>query len=805
MRKRVKRMTALLMLAVFILSGCQKNAAVSDSTLENISATVTPENGKDAVGRDNTGITVYSEGENELAIYSGFEYSIESDENISISGATAQNGDDFYFTAYQKNADETHSAVMGHVDFQRLAEISNGQGQPGSVKKMESSPDDIVEYIPLEEVAEWAVNKVYVNDDNIFLLCFNMIDNEFVYYIYTMTKDGQTVSSFDVTEAYNSLGDCTGIMVQQYNTGEKYYYLELFEGKKSSFIVFDEKGEQIDEKSLPYYVDDMCLTEDNRVIFATSETEEGDGKRIMEYVPGKEVRRIALVEGVNTYISLCSYEGETYFKSRQGIYCCDSSESEYNMILKWSDAGMASGAEQNVKNIADGRLAGGCATPDKKSNLQISLLYLEKTDVQYSAERQKVVLGVSVKAGDALEYLIRLFNNFQGIYEVVTKEYTWSYDRTEQLGTELITGNGPDLISTVLFDIEEYAAIGMVEDLKGYLASSEELSEDMLVESIVEAYTVDGCLAAIPNVFAIDAYWGRGQYIGEGAAWTFDQLINCVENNRGCEIGGFGHGYDTKKYLVMLDWQANQSSYVDWQSFEAHFDTPEFVELLEYVSKYEVTKRSAGLDVVDVMGQGINLLYDRGFDCMAAYQAAKRMLGEDAVCKGMPVDSGEPVYSASCSNAFAINSMSTNKEGAWAFIEFLISTGYTDAGNYKEEPDMLTGFPVRKDKLDYLFEKCMEKVYQYDENGNILLDAEGNPKEKTQGSFTGVPYRAATQEEVDEVREIIGNIGSVYSENQTITNIISEELDSLLSGQNSPKTTAGLIQDRVQLYLDELN
>ena len=50
----------------------------------------------------------------------------------------------------------------------------------------------------------------------------------------------------------------------------------------------------------------------------------------------------------------------------------------------------------------------------------------------------------------------------QGIYEAVIKIYPYSSDRTQKLGTEMITGNGPDLIQQTLFDISEYVSGGMI-------------------------------------------------------------------------------------------------------------------------------------------------------------------------------------------------------------------------------------------------------------------------------------------------------------------------------------------------------
>ena len=63
-----------------------------------------------------------------------------------------------------------------------------------------------------------------------------------------------------------------------------------------------------------------------------------------------------------------------------------------------------------------------------------------------------------------LQIMVKQFNWSQGIYDAVIKIYPYSSDRTQKLGTEMITGNGPDLIQQTLFDISEYVSVGMIAD-----------------------------------------------------------------------------------------------------------------------------------------------------------------------------------------------------------------------------------------------------------------------------------------------------------------------------------------------------
>ena len=128
--------------------------------------------------------------------------------------------------------------------------------------------------------------------------------------------------------------------------------------------------------------------------------------------------------------------------------------------------------------------------------------------------RKEVVIGVSVEPDGYLQNMVKQFNSSQGIYEAVIKIYPYSSDRTQKLGTEMITGNGPDLIQQTLFDISEYVSVGMIDDLRDYLDASDKLSGSMLVESVLDVCSYNGKLAVIPAAFGISALPGKTQYVG---------------------------------------------------------------------------------------------------------------------------------------------------------------------------------------------------------------------------------------------------------------------------------------------------
>ena len=124
-----------------------------------------------------------------------------------------------------------------------------------------------------------------------------------------------------------------------------------------------------------------------------------------------------------------------------------------------------------------------------------------------------------------------------------------------------------------------------------------------------------------------------------------------------------------------------------------------------------------------------------------------------------------------------------------------------------ESKDLPYGIPVRISAFEKELAEKMEPIYRYDGNGEVLLDENGKPKEKSQYGVCFddmmIELYAVTQEEADGIRQIISRIDGIYDENNILMQIILEEVDSYFAGQKSVDEAADIIQNRVQLYLNE--
>lgn len=158
----------------------------------------------------------------------------------------------------------------------------------------------------------------------------------------------------------------------------------------------------------------------------------------------------------------------------------------------------------------------------------------------------------------------------------------------------------------------------------------------------------------------------------------------------------------------------------------------------------------------------------------------------------------------------AVSASSPNKEGAWAFLRFLLLPG----GNlWSREVDGKTfshflSFPISRPDFQQMLEP---RWCRKDRDGELLLDPEGNPVEAAREELTaiGTPVTmlvyqlSPTQAQLDRFWALYHAIDRIGGGDQTLLDIICEQAQPYFAGDKGLEETAGLIQRRAQLYVNE--
>ena len=83
-------------------------------------------------------------------------------------------------------------------------------------------------------------------------------------------------------------------------------------------------------------------------------------------------------------------------------------------------------------------------------------------------------------------------------------------DAIRTLNTEILAGNGPDLICLDGFNLQSYLEKGVLADVSHVLDQ-----EDPLLRNITDCYAEDGKICAVPTTFTFPAMYGKAEYISQ--------------------------------------------------------------------------------------------------------------------------------------------------------------------------------------------------------------------------------------------------------------------------------------------------
>lgn len=482
-------------------------------------------------------------------------------------------------------------------------------------------------------------------------------------------------------------------------------------------------------------------------------------------------------------------------------YDCASQTSEE--LLDWLDCDINGSYVQKVVVTESGKLLAIIQSWGENSTMEVAIL--NKVKASEVSEKTTVTIG-TMYSSQTLTAAAVAFNKSNDTYRVTIKNYfdvdnytdTSYEDAMTNLNNDIVSGsNCPDILDMSTVNIEQMVQKGAVEDLTPYLEASSVLNKDDFIPSIIDAYTFDGVLATIPKSFVLSAIAGKTSEVGEELGWSItDIMAYAAEHPDAALFDGV-----TKSEILNYCMMFNNQEFVDWTTGECHFDSEEFRTIMEFVNQFPSEYDwSADDDSTPIKLQsGKVLLSTEYISEIRDIQLPAAMFDEPATFIGFPTLDGEPGVALQASDMFGIASKSTNKEGAWQFLEFYM--------NYEDDVFGGYGFSTHQATLEQRIEDSIKEDYQLDEDGNIVYDENGEPiVAQSYGIGYGdwdYDYHPVTEEEVETFKEILQYARPVSAANDKIMEIIIEEGEAYFSGQKSVDEVLGIIQSRVQIYVSE--
>ena len=245
--------------------------------------------------------------------------------------------------------------------------------------------------------------------------------------------------------------------------------------------------------------------------------------------------------------------------------------------------------------------------------------------------------------------------------------------------------------------------------------------------------------------------------------------------------------YSYRMSILEMCLYNNMDYFVDPETGECRFDSEEFKQILEYAGSYpeeidwenyddsesDIQKIQSG----KVIAEPVYL-----YDLQSVQEYTDYVFQGKCNFIGYPDIAGDSATIIQPSSVYGICTASKNKEDAWKFIEFVLTS---DTGREY-------GFPAN----DKEFQKLVDEELKHTgKTGGGVGWGDGEVYE----------YHYATQEEIDIFFDLLSKakLSPTTGGDQEIFTIIEEEIESYFSGQKSVDDVSKVIQSRVNLYVKE--
>lgn len=485
-----------------------------------------------------------------------------------------------------------------------------------------------------------------------------------------------------------------------------------------------------------------------------------------------------------------------FMTNSNGIYAYNIGDEDVTQLLSYINSDIDSSNIQSVAEMGDGKLFFMYYDDEWNTRTAIAT-YIPPEEVQ---DKEAIMLACSYLSWTMRRRVIA-FNKENEQYRIVVNDYS-AYNTPEdytagitRLNNDIISGQVPDiLILTNEMPIDSYIAKGVFADIGKMIEEDEELNMEDYMTNVFDAYSVNGKLYSIVPTFSVYTLMGKTADVGDTPGWTMEDLQALIEARP--EASAFGR--DATR-IQILNWimRFAGSRFVDSESGKCHFDTQEFIDMLEFVASfpeqfdYESEGEDFWRDYDTQYRSGKTLLmsvYVNDFDNYIYW--AHGQFGEPVTLIGFPAAEGIGAVIVA-ENRYAIAAKSKNKEGAWEFLRYYLTEEY-------QMGDEMYGMPVLRAAVLEKLEKAKGRPYWEYEDGTI----EYYDRTYWLGDES-IIMDPLSDEEADTLLAYMESVNMPDYYDESLLNIIEEETEAFFKGDKTAAEVAEIIQSRAQVYINE--
>ena len=569
-----------------------------------------------------------------------------------------------------------------------------------------------------------------------------------------LSKDGGIFSSWNCLEGENTFlavylsaeGNKKEFDLTQMPEGQGYVYKSQFSPSGNILLMGDkflceisrEDGRLIRTYESGGYVTDFGIAGNQLLVFA-DDTIHYYNAKTGDPLPEETVftEHLQMESGENTEEVVSSRvftgmgEQGILYVSKKGIYVYNLGGSVVEQLLSEGYlTGISSKTElMDVETDADGNIY--LAVSDRYSDNPTGMLLKYGYDKEQEAVPGTELDIYMLKRDTHMEQMISLFQKEYPDISVTVQEGmtgedgVTATDAMKNLNTEIMSGEGPDVLLMDGLDAENYIERGMLEDISGIMEKAG------ILENIQKAYEEeDGSIYCMPVRFGIPILAGGSGEIDN--AVDLEKIADMTEKYENQYSDSFFPAYQIKWPGVMLRFFGEISA-PEWMKKDGTLDEKKVKDFFQQVNRIYQAGQKAGnasLDSTYEYAEKMERIYDKNrreesslnsylvpcADGQALFSYGYLFSLEElfllTTIEKQNSDISHRLLNGQAENCFSpemimgISVKAREKEAEELFVSFLFSE--EQQKNNKE-----AGFPVRKSVYD------SEEYWELGQEGNI--------------------------------------------------------------------------------------
>lgn len=642
--------------------------------------------------------------------------------------------DGIYASVYTINEDTSYTYRLVFIDTDgNRSDLPSDWIQGGQIVSMTRCPDGGV----------WIIKSLPLEDE----------DAPYEHELGRLTKEGYTpLSGAEIP---------TGLTVMQMCAAGSKIFVSLSDFKGTNLLTaYNSDGTT--EYSIDMDTSNYSITGDGERMYMLDLSDDGVSERrfiLYSFDPDSQAKEelFSFTQG-----NLLACEGDkVYIGDSTTLYVYDAASGSTEQVLRWASVGMGGAS---VFLYPDGK--GGFLACHR--NIGIKHL----TPVEGGGEKQQVVLAVNSPVYPS-GYVLQ-FNEANTEYEVIIKNYNSYPDPQTMLNTEMMAGNGPDIIDIMTFSGEMLNPNAMV-DLIPLIEADPDMGVDSFLEGpLKQMMTEDGRLPAIAPTFRVHTFMCLP---GAVDSVEFNGVIDGL-NKMGTPEEAFGTTM-SKDYFLLLAFACGGAE---------NYSVDDVKAILEYTSKFpDEPIHIGGNEALKSGAQKMN--YDIIGSAWAFFAMIEgtyeREKFDDLTIFGLPFREGTGIISPVM--YFAIPANANCQEGAWAFIKSTVAPHF-DPENIN---NFMNEFPILKS--DYESVKESDKRRAQEEGIKSSTWRSGKEEE--------IIYDTADFYNLSD--QLLAGVNGINTNDQAIYNIVSDSAAPYFHGEKSLDDAANEIMSRLEIYFAE--